>query len=149
MAPKTTEIAATAAEESFGPDPTPSTHAPRKKYPRSGEPLTSIIHHQVKENSSFCCFVVPVVFVDAETNEIIDKNVSDNKLNETINQMKKENTPIMQMNIGILEDGYMIIIRGMNIKKVMMNGIQFVRYLLIIVTLPMDVMMRENKSIAI
>ncbi len=34
LAPKPPERAAT-AEESFVPDPSPSTHAPRKRYPRS------------------------------------------------------------------------------------------------------------------
>ena len=55
----------------------------------------------------------------------------------------------MQMTIGILAAGFMIITNGLNIKKAMKIGIQSDKYLLIIVTLLMDVPKTQHKHIAI
>ena len=51
----------------------------------------------------------------------------------------------MQTNIGIFLDGFMIIINGMNIEKMMLIGMQYVKYLLMIVIQRMGVPKIQHK----
>ena len=60
--------------------------------------------------------MVPVVFVDAETNDIIATNISESQLSERIEQMKYENTPI-SIDLGDARKGIIYFQESLTLKQ--------------------------------